>query len=489
MRSIRPASPFRIRAPHFLLLVLGGLLMAATYVSSVASADNFRPFASTTVSQEEVSVAIHPDNPDTMLAAAMVGGEQLTLAWTFDAGETWTQYEAGGITGTKYDPSVVIRKRDGLWAVMTTGTSDDLRIFVSDDRGDSWSALDQVATVVTDETHDKEHLTVDNNPDSPGYGNMYAAWFTLIKTGTTSETPPPNALAAEDPPLFSFSDPGIEVSRAEWDASDSNYNGAFEWSDPVNVTDSLLGDTYQMVQDPSVAVGPGGDVYVAFNLFAGPPGDAMGAPTAIGIVGGDGTGTWATAWDEEDVAIVDGGFRRGSTQPRYWSGVHSYPVLAVDHSDGDQRGRVYLTWVSDDNGGDVKVVSALPGSGETPDFNSGVSVVGTTPKSQFLHWATCDPADGRLWVGYYDCSDDPSNEVADFVLSASRDGGSTWTTWQANDDSLSFEYDDLNLDSSGYFWGHYTGLAALDGQVVAMWMGPVAGDVGIWVNRGSSRTL
>ena len=92
-----------------------------------------------------------------MLAAAMVGGEQLTLAWTFDAGETWTQYEAGGITGTKYNPSVVIRKRDGLWAVMTTGTSDDLRIFVSDDRGDSWSSLDQVATVVTDETHDKEH--------------------------------------------------------------------------------------------------------------------------------------------------------------------------------------------------------------------------------------------------------------------------------------------------------------------------------------------
>ena len=283
-------------------------------------------------------------------------------------------------------------------------------------------------------------------------------------------------------PHSSHSPPGIEVSRAEWDASDSNYNGAFEWSDPVNVTDSLLGDTYQMVQDPSVAVGPGGDVYVAFNLFAGPPGDAMGAPTAIGIVGGDGTGTWATAWDEEDVAIVDGGFRRGSAQPRYWSGVHSYPVLAVDHSDGDQRGRVYLTWVSDDNGGDVKVVSALPGSGETPTWIPE-SVVGTT--------RIAVPALGDVRSGGWS----PVGGSLRLQRRSEQRGCRFRTLGQPRwgfdlDDVASqrrlteFEYDDLNLDSSGYFWGHYTGLAALDGQVVAMWMGPVAGDVGVW---GESR--
>ncbi|RKZ12606.1 hypothetical protein DRQ53_14565, partial [bacterium] len=127
------------------------------------------------------------------------------------------------------------------------------------------------------------------------------------------------------------------------------------------------------------------------------------------------------------------------------------------------------------------MASDVPGSGATPDFSSGHKKVGVTTNSQFMHWAACDPADGRLWVAYYDCQADVGNAEAVFSLSETSDAGNTWIMRTASDENLAFEWGDLNMATAADFWGHYPSLVVMDGYAVAMWMAPLSGSVGVFV--------
>ncbi|RKZ11728.1 hypothetical protein DRQ53_15665, partial [bacterium] len=245
------------------------------------------------------------------------------------------------------------------------------------------------------------------------------------------------------------------------------------------MSSAALGTIYEHVHTPNLAVGVDGDVYVAFNLFIEPPAPVI-IPDAIGIARGDGGGTWSTSWSDAEVALTYEGYWKGANEPPNWNRVWSYPVLAVDHSQGTGRGTVYLTWVADDSPGNVWMASNVPGAGATPDFSSGHKLVGATANSQFMHWAACDPADGRLWVAYYDCQADVGNAEAVFSLAETSDGGNTWITRTAGDESLAFEWDDLNMADPTDFWGHYPTLAVMDGYAVAMWMAPLSGSVGVF---------
>lgn len=117
-----------------------------------------------------------------------------------------------------------------------------------------------------------------------------------------------------------------------------------------------------------------------------------------------------------------------------------YLSLGVDRSAGARAGNVYATW-TDRNG-----TAADPGcTGTTSASNANVylsasadggntwSTPGlvhpdTAASDQFNQWMDVDPGDGTVQVIYYDTSDDAGRKKTHLYHVSSADGGATWGT-------------------------------------------------------------
>jgi hypothetical protein len=81
---------------------------------------------------------------------------------------------------------------------------------------------------------------------------------------------------------------------------------------------------------------------------------------------------------------------------------------------------------------------------------------------QFFQWLAVDPSDGAANVVFYDRRADPNNRALSVVLARSTDGGQSFAnyTWAIPP-----------FDPEGNFIGDYSGIAALNGRVYAVWAG------------------
>ena len=147
-----------------------------------------------------------------------------------------------------------------------------------------------------------------------------------------------------------------------------------------------------------------------------------------------------------------------------------YGVEAVERANGfpqigmdPKNNRLFITF-SDYRNGDVDVFCAT--STDRGVTWSPAVRVNNDPlhngADQFFQWLAVDPTDGSANVVFYDRRADPNNRALSVVLARSTDGGQTFAnyTWAVQP-----------FDPEGNFIGDYSGIAALNGRVYAVWTG------------------
>ena len=302
-------------------------------------------------------------------------------------------------------------------SILNTTTPDGLNpiigpsVSLSTDSGRSWSNPTQIVSVDgTMELTDKPWMAVD--PTDPQ--RLYVSYTHVVFLGCVS----------------------IEMV--------SSVDGGKSWSAPSIVDADCDGSGTSMVTGSTVAVSPGGQVYVAYELFPAPPPGISFVTNAVYFARSLDRGvTFSKPLEVAEVVPGGDGIElNGHVQ------VDEYPQLAVDRSHRSSRGMVYLTW-PDARDKIVPDANAPSGNYAYPDifvakstsFGQSFKVLGPisrAPKGfsgvgrdQFLPGIAVDK-DGEVAVCYYDRRNDPANLRIDRYCSVSANEGKRWKDLRAS---------------------------------------------------------
>lgn len=393
--------------------------------------------------QSEVAVALSPADPEVLLAGSNNSEAPLTQVYSStDGGLSWTSDEGPplpfgwGGDDCASDPSPGIdatgREYFAYLAVRACDSASRIVVAARAGPGEPWEVSPPLDPQIRTED-DKPWLVVDDEPDSPHRGRVYASW-TRIFDGSIAGT------------LVSHSDDRGRTWSAPVEASD--VRGRQIWS--------------------TLAVGRRGVVYLAWIdsealrivVDRAPDGERFGPDrTAAGY------STTARA------QCVLSGDPIPAQQLRC---VPPTPTLSADTSGGPFDGRVYLTYGDrGPNGGQDVWIVAFDAQLRPVDGDVRVTprrIVPPEPlrraSDQFLPVSALDRSDGTLWTCFYETGGDTSRRSALFSCTTSRDGGRTWGLPRPVAAVRSNEAVP-GADASQY--GDYAGLAVADGIAHPIW--------------------
>jgi hypothetical protein len=137
------------------------------------------------------------------------------------------------------------------------------------------------------------------------------------------------------------------------------------------------------------------------------------------------------------------------------------PVTAVDHSQGANRGTLYVNWIDERNGNkDVFLISSHDGGETWTDRVQVNDSAADNDRDQFFTWMAVDPVDGAINIAYYDRS--------------KTEGTMTRMTLARSLDGKSFQYFPIDIPefqcNSSVFFGDYIGIDAQQGRVAIAFM-------------------
>jgi hypothetical protein len=274
-------------------------------------------------------------------------------------------------------------------------------------------------------------ITTDRNTASRFRDNVYAAWD-AASGGSTGG--------------------GVRVGAS------SDHGATFN----VTRADDPSGPGQSIGASP--AVGPGGELYVAWNDYFQ---NVIAFNRSF-----DGGKTWdaqrvvAPKTAPFDVGIPAESFRRALV----------YPSLGVDTSTGPHRGRLYCAWMdlTPSNITDI-FISYSDDKGQSWSAPRPVTDQGYFA-DRFNQWLAVDPVTGDVNVAFYDTRFDTtgSRYMTDYFLSQSRDGGVTWlpnvrvSNQSSNEHDCNgvFPCDGINY---GNQQGDYEGLVSYGGTSYPVW--------------------
>jgi hypothetical protein len=236
-------------------------------------------------------------------------------------------------------------------------------------------------------------------------------------------------------------------------------DGGATFSAPLEISDLIGGGTNN---GSAPAVGPAGQIYVAWSDFA----------TTVKF---DRSLDGGASWVDPDITVVsdrlpcddplNGGFRNPFV-----------PALAVDRSGGANDGRIYTTWCDRRFGDSDIVLSYSDDQGSTWSLPARVNDdVQNNGADQWFPWVAVD-ADGAVHVTFLDRRDDPDNLLLASYLATSTDGGQTFGPNVRVSSGL--------YGPSGFgFLGDYTGVAVTSQALHPLWPDGRAGDMDIHSRR------
>ena len=404
-------------------------LMMFLFVMLNGQITNIQVNAPELTSPNEVTIAINPAAPDTLVA----GSNLKYFYYSHNGGLTWTQ-------GTLEDPNY------GVWGDPVTVFDSDGncyfghlsnpiveggywidRIVVqkSIDGGVSWqNGVGVGFNPPFRRVQDKEWLAVDLT-DSEYHNNIYMAWTEFDSIWS---------------PYFDRHRSRIRFSR-------STDQGA-SWAPAFIISDvdgnCLDGDGTTEGAVP--AIGPEGEVFIAWS-------DSFGIKFDRSLDGGVTFG--------EDVFVSD--------QPGGWDfhipGIYrcnGMPVTACDVSTSQYRGNIYVMWSDQRNGTtntDVFVSKSVDG-GDTWSSPKKVND-DDSGRHQFFPWMCIDQSTGIIYIVFYDRRHTEEN-TTDVFLARSDDGAETFVNTRISVSSF--------IPDEGVFFGDYTNIAALNGKIYPIWM-------------------
>ena len=348
------------------------------------------------VDPNDNSIVLNSNNSTQNPVGSLYGANDL---YSFNSGETWQGEVQGAGGGNSGDPTTSIGL-NGMWYVNYIANSYGMGISYSDDQGDTWSTN----TVIPNpgSMADKNHMWIDNSLTSPYEGNVYISWTNF---GGSSD-----------------SEIGISTTTDD----------GLTWSTNYNISGAVNAGSHN--QGVNIGTGPDGEVYAIWAIYDGWPTDE----TAIGMAKSfDGGVTWEPA---TRVITNIRGIRTTETGKNMR--VNSFPVCAVDCSNGSDRGSIYITWSNIgtpgiNTGSDIDVYVAK--SSNQGDSWSNPVKVNQDPaglgKEHYFPWIVCDAANGILSVVFYDDRNVSSNQAEAFCAN-SDDGGLTWEDFKVSDVSF-----------------------------------------------------
>ena len=395
--------------------------------------------SNTNSTQSENSIFVSPQDGDMLLnsnnstpqpsTGSIYGADYLFSA---DSGQVWGGSFQGAGGGNSGDPATAINN-DGRWFVGFINNASGQSVAYSDDEGSTWTVkVAGNAPSGLGNMNDKNHLWIDNSASSPYVGYLYDAWT----------------------PFGGNNDGQIVVSR-----SIDNGN---TWQTPIKVSAGVNAGSHN--QGVHIKTGPNGEVYVIWAIYDSWPSDEKAIGLAKSLDGGQ---TWLPSY-----RIIDNlkGIRNHLVTQSMR--VNSFPSMAVDVSNGPNRGTIYVVWtnvntpgVNTGQGVEVYMIkSSDQGFTWSIPLKVNTDPLGTG-KQHYLPWITCDPDNGNVSVVFYD----NRNVAADYAeawVAVSLDGGDTFEDFRVSD--VSFKPQPIPNMASDYF-GDYLGITAKSGMVYPCW--------------------
>ncbi|MDJ0522857.1 MAG: sialidase family protein [Planctomycetota bacterium] len=412
----------------------------------------------------ETVVVVNPTNPANaaIFVHADRGGtlafDEMTVSYTTDYGATWTittiddAVDGFGAGDLRFDPAAAFDRFGNLYVCygVVGGGLTSVVILQSADGGATFGNL-RILAQHPGFSHDRWTMATGLEPVSGGEA-IYASW-----TG-----------------FYTFPYPAVVNGCVSTGLG--NLGAPFApAAAPVVVTDGAAPSLQWQNAYPEV--GPNGELYMIFFDIppgAGPaPGDVWFDVDPDGLW--DATNGFGT---DQLIATSNIGWRTYiPPQPQRGFGIN--PQIVSIHS-GPNAGRLVLCYtqeVPDDqtvafsgsptpNSNTLVVVRTSDNQGVTWSAETQVHI--DTPEHQFMHWLTCDRATGELYVTWYDCRNDSTNNVLTERMGASSsDGGATWTPIL----QLAQGQSDASSPAAplGQDYLEYCGTAAYNGVVYAAW--------------------
>jgi len=419
---------------------------SATFAESMPLPDNpdIQLFPSSNP-QTENSIAINPANPMNLLILTngrlIVSNNIITNAhqthfFSMDGGKSWQGSEdnPNGIS-TWGDPVALFNTYGNAYYV-ALGNPSGITVLRSTDGGSAWGSAVN-ADSLNSYGDDKEHAMADL---SGTYAkNLYVAWtdFDAIKI--------PVVLTRSTDEGFSFG------SRKTLYSGPDLGHGA------------------------NIAVGPNGEVYVAFANYT----NGNLPETGIRFTkSSDGGQSFLSA----DVAFNISGIRLSNNGQSEFNNirVNSFPSMDVDRSNGIHRGRIYIVY-ADRNTGDSDIYlrySSDKGNTWSDMIKVNDDQIGNG-QQQWSPSVSVDSDDGTIYVSYYNM--DTTGVLTARYVAGSTNGGNTFSTFRVSD--VRFTPSELGYPFADGYMGDYYEITAFNKNVYSTWSDDRTGTFQAFVSK------
>ena len=465
------ATPAPPAPAEFLPAAVGGTVAGAR--AFPAGAINSNLTATATGFEAETYAAIDPADADRAIAAVNPGSfSSNPPAFISDAGlapgsvatrvlPSASMLEGGGFTNLRLccDPALAADRDGNFWyASLTLGR----KSYIVINRVAAGTSDFQPANVAiprhTGGLQDKPMITIDNWPQSPKYGRLYATW---VENSGQSQ----NVVISE-----CDTRPGGSPDPARCDSPDNWTPGG---SLPA-VTDASGVYTY-----PSVAAAPNGDVYVTWwNAGRPPSGNEIEIDSCPAAADCRAAGSWGpdTTVDDLEQKGKNGipffcpirPAPGGRVGPQPYVDVGPDGTVYVAYSDLRHNGKRLCTATKRDRTFD-SFIAAGPAPGAYPAANTGVRLTDDGPLDRNQHFfptLAVDPTTGEVQSSFYSTKQDPSQKTTLQYYVGSTDLAATFSPM------LPFSTATSNFSgarSDGFDYGDYEGADAAQGVFLPAW--------------------
>jgi len=393
--------------------------------------------------QSEVHASINKSNSQNVIFSANTYwyiGENSLMGYyvTQDGGGSWFGADTLPNNGIgRADPTTAFDASGNayLGALMMTGTTDHkpdgYGVQHSNDFGSTWSSSVRGAGPTAG--IDKEMMAADNISTSPYSDNIYVAWTEFID-----------------------GDGHLDHAAVKMNRST---DGGQTFSPSITLRSS--NDGTGGGQGTCVATGPNGEVYICWADYSSGSVPADGIGFSKSINGG--------IEFSSIVAFQYNGIRMGGSgqDPRFnYTRVNDFPSMAVDKSNSQYSGRIYIVYPDGGNLSNdqsvIKIRNSSDGGSTWTDAQT-ISIDGA--RQSWFPWVTVDDYTGEVYVIFYSL-DQEYGFYTNTYLAYSIDGGAAWEKIQVSD--VPHVTAPIPGFANGYA-GDYIGICAYEGHIFPVW--------------------
>jgi Secretion system C-terminal sorting domain len=381
-------------------------------------------------SPEEPSIMMDPQHPNVLIAAANINKYYTSQ----DTGRTWTPHNLQSSHGVWGDPAIAVDIHSNFYFFHLSNPSsgnwiDRIVCQKTTDNGETWNDGSYTGLNGT-KAQDKQWFAIDQNDNT-----IYLTWTQFDSYGSASPQDSSIILFSKSTDTGETWTPAIRINKTAGDCLDSD----------------------NTVEGAVPAVGPNGEVYVA---WAGPDGIFFDRSLDKGATWLDNeihVDPMPTGWDY----VIPGIYR-----------ANGLPITACDLSNSTNKGTIYINWSDQRNGPDDTDIWLAKSTDNGNTWSDPIRINNDAPgKQQFFTWMAIDQTNGYLYFVFYDRRN-YSNELTDVYMALSKDGGQTFINKRISESPF--------LPNDGVFFGDYNNITAHDGIIRPIWTRLDEGQLSIW---------